>query len=473
MEQIRAMGVDPFGHRFDRTHYSTQIINGFDELEGKTVRAAGRITAKRVMGKASFLDINDFQGKIQVYIKIDNLSEDAYKFLDLISIGDFLGVEGKVFKTRRGEISIEVAAYEYLGKALKPLPEKYHGLQDKELRYRQRYLDLIANPDVREVFVKRSKIIDAIRLFLNERGYLEVETPMLHKIAGGASAKPFETHLNALDMNLFIRISLELYLKRLMIGGIEKVYEIGKVFRNEGMDRDHNPEFTLLEVYEAFGDLESMMELTEGMFVECARKVNNSLRCNYRGYDVDLTPPWPRKRYNDLMKEYADVDLEGASDVNILAARTRELGYLPDDEDASTYTRGMLIDLIFKNAVEPNLIQPVFVIDYPIELSPLAKKLPGSAALVSRFEPFMAGHEMGNAFTELNDPIDQRERFEEQLNLRRAGDEEAHPMDEEFIESQMHGMPPAGGLGIGVDRLVMLLTGQHSIRDVILFPMMK
>lgn len=473
MNKIREMGIDPFGSRFDRTHYSKQITDSFDELEGQAVRAAGRVTAKRDMGKASFLDLTDYEGKIQIYFKIDNVGEDSYKFLDLVSIGDFLGVEGKVFRTRRGEISIEVREYKFLGKALKPLPEKYHGLQDKELRYRQRYLDLIANPDVKDVFIKRTKILQQIRKYLDGRGFLEVETSNLHKIAGGAAARPFETHLNALDMHLYIRISLELHLKRLMIGGIEKVYELGKVFRNEGMDRDHNPEFTMLELYEAFGDLESMMEITEGIFVTCAEAINGTLMCSYRDYEIDLKTPWPRRRFNDLMKEYADVDLEAESDVSVLINKAKELGYIPDDEDTSMLTRGMVIDIIFKNAVEPNLIQPVFVIDYPIELSPLAKKLPGKDDWVSRFEPFIAGHEMGNAFTELNDPIDQRERFEAQLKLKSMGDEEAHPMDEDFINAQMHGMPPAGGLGIGVDRLIMLITGQHSIRDVIFFPMMR
>ena len=473
MEQIRAMGIDPFGSRYDRTHYSTQVTDNFAELEGQTVRVAGRITAKRDMGKASFLDIHDFKGKMQLYFKIDNIGEQAYKFLDLVSIGDFIGVEGKVFKTRHGEITINVAEYKYLGKALKPLPEKYHGLQDKELRYRYRYLDLIANPDVKEVFIKRAAIISRMRRCLDEGGYLEVETPMLHKIAGGAAAKPFTTYLNALDMSLFLRISLELYHKRLMIGGIERVYEIGKVFRNEGMDRDHNPEFTLLEAYQAFGDLQSMMELTENIFVSCAEAVNGTLKCNFREYEIDLIPPWPRVQLCELMAKHTGIDLEKSIELEFLIKKAKDLGYITDDEDTAHITRGQVIDLIFKNAVEPQLIQPVFVIDYPIEVSPLAKRIPGKPGFVYRFEPFIAGHEMGNAFTELNDPIDQRERFEAQVKMRCEGDEEAHPMDEEFVEAMEHGMPPAGGLGIGVDRLVMLLTGQHSIRDVIFFPLMR
>jgi len=315
--------------------------------------------------------------------------------------------------------------------------------------------------------------MQTIRKYLDDRGYLEVETSTLHKIAGGAAAKPFATHLNALDMQLFLRISLELHLKRLMIGGIEKVYELGKVFRNEGMDRDHNPEFTMLELYEAFGDLDTMAEITEGIFVTCAQAINGTLICNYRDNEIDLTPPWPRERFNDLMKKFADIDLEANSEAGFLIEKAKSLGYMQDDEDTSKVTNGMVIDLIFKNAVEPNLVQPIFVIDYPIELSPLAKKLPGKDSWVSRFEAFIAGNELANAFTELNDPIDQLERFEAQLKLKTMGDEEAHPMDEDFINAQLHGMPPAGGLGVGVDRMIMLLTGQHSIRDVVFFPMMR
>ena len=473
MELLREKGIDPFGSRYDRSHYTSKVKDNFTELEGKTVKVAGRISAKRDLGKVNFIDINDTGGKIQLYLKIDNIGRESFDLLNLIFLGDFLGAEGKVFRTKRGEISIQVEKYQILGKALKPLPEKYHGLKDKELRYRNRYLDMIANPDVKEVFLKRTSIIKHMRNYLDENGFVEVQTPSLHKIPGGAFARPFGTHLNAMDMDLFLRISLELHLKMLMIGGIERVYEIGQVFRNEGMDRDHNPEFTMLEVYEAFGDLESMKRLTEGVILHCAQEANGSLKCDFRDLEIDLSPPWREIDFNVGMKQRAGVDLESDITTDALVKRAKELAYLETEEETPKLTRGQVIDLIFKNAVEPHLIQPTFVVDYPIEISPLAKRHPDKVNFVQRFELFIAGHELANAFTELNDPIDQRERFEEQARLKIAGDEEAHPMDEEFLRAVEHGMPPAGGMGMGVDRLVMLLTGQHSIRDVIFFPMMR
>jgi lysyl-tRNA synthetase class 2 len=473
------MNVNPYPYEFDRTHTSTEIKENFLELEGKEVRVAGRIMANRLMGKAAFCDILDMNGRVQIFIKKDIVGETSFEVYKLLDIGDIIGVAGDVFQTRTGEISILVKELVVLCKALRPFPiakEKeedgkrvvYDSFSDKELRYRQRYVDLVVNPEVKDVFVKRSRIITAMREFLNEKGYLEVETPILQPIYGGASARPFVTDHNALKMNLYLRIANELYLKRLITGGFEGVYEFAKDFRNEGMDRFHNPEFTQMELYVAYRDYHWMMELTEQMISTIAQKVLGTMKITFQEHEIDLTPPWKRLPLFEGIKQYAGIDILNLSDKDLEEAAdslkiTVEEGW----------GRGKIIDEIFGEYVEENLIQPTFITDHPIELSPLAKKHRDKVGLVERFEPVIAGKEIGNAFSELNDPADQRERFEEQARLRAKGDEEAQVMDEDFLRALEYGMPPTAGLGIGIDRLTMLLTDQSSIRDVILFPLMR
>lgn len=469
MEALRAKGIDPFGHRFERTHHARDIVEGFERLEGSTVRVAGRLMAMRSHGKATFADLLDISGRIQLYAKLDQLGQDAYELFTSLDIGDIVGVEGKVFRTRRGEVTVEIGRFDLLSKSLRPLPEKWHGLADVDLRYRQRYLDLIVNPEVREVFLKRTAIVRAVRAFLDSRGYIEVETSAMHTIPGGATARPFITHHNALDIDLYLRIALELHLKRLIVGGLEKVYEIGRVFRNEGISTKHNPEFTMLELYEAYADYTDMMNLAEDLIHYVAIQVLGQAKVDYQGNTIDLTPPWPRKTMVEAVRERTGVDF-GAIDTDEDArAAARRLGVEID----SQATRGKALSEIYEELVEPTLISPVFVTDHPIEISPLAKKREDDPRYTYRFELIIGGREMANAFSELNDPIDQRERFEAQAALRAQGDDEAHRMDEDFLRALEHGMPPTGGMGIGIDRLVMLLTNQSSIRDVILFPTMR
>ncbi|AAM25511.1 lysine--tRNA ligase [Caldanaerobacter subterraneus] len=468
---LRSMGIEPYGiDRFERTNLSSDIKNDYENFEGKTVTLAGRIMTKRSHGKASFADIQDRDGRIQIYVRYDNVGGKNYEIFKLLDIGDIIGVTGEVFKTKTGEITINVKDFKLLCKSLQVLPEKWHGLKDPDLRYRQRYVDLIINPSVREVFLKRTKIIKAIREFLDNRGFLEVETPVLHTIAGGAAARPFITHHNALDIDMYLRIALELHLKRLIVGGFEKVYEIGRVFRNEGMDIRHNPEFTLLELYEAYTDYHGMMELTEQLFAYVAEKVNGSTKIIYQGTEIDLTPPWKRITMVDAIKEYVGIDFEKVATDEEARKIAKDLNLELKKPDMK---KGEVIALVFDELVEKHLIQPTFVMDYPVEVSPLAKRKRDNPAFTSRFEAFIYGREVANAFSELNDPIDQKERFLEQLRQREAGDEEAHMMDEDFINALEVGMPPTGGLGIGVDRLVMFMTDSYSIRDVILFPTMK
>lgn len=479
LERLRQMGFNPYPYAFRRTHRSKDILDHFDELEGKTVRIAGRMMSKREHGKASFAHLADAAGRIQIYVRLDEVGERQYELFKLLDIGDFVGVEGEVFRTRTGEITVKARHLELLSKNLRPLPivkervvdgrrEVYDPFSDVELRYRQRYVDLVVNPHVREVFIKRSRIISAMRRFLDDKGYIEVETPVLQPIYGGASARPFITHHNALDIDLYLRIADELYLKRLIVGGFEGVYEISKDFRNEGIDRFHNPEFTMMELYVAYEDYNFMMNLVEEMITFIAREVLGTLQIEFQGHQINLEAPWPRKRYFEAIEEVTGFNLKGKNEAEIRAA-AEQMGL----ETESWWDKGKLLDEIFKEKVEPTLIQPTFIIDYPIELSPLAKKHREDPELVERFEPFVAGHEIGNAFSELNDPLDQRERFEQQMKLRERGDEEAHVLDEDYIRALEYGMPPTAGLGIGVDRLVMLLTNQPSIRDVILFPQMR
>lgn len=460
--------IDPYGEKFERTHSAKEIIDNFDSLEEQETVIAGRLMSFRTHGKASFADLMDASGRIQLYLRVNSLGEENYKFATQLDIGDIVGVHGKIFRTRRGEISVEVYSIKLLSKSLRPLPDKWHGLKDVDLRYRQRYVDLIVNPDVREVFYKRSKIIQSLRDFLNARGYIEVETPMLHVIAGGANARPFVTHHNALDMDLYMRIAPELYLKRLLVGGFEKVYEIGKNFRNEGMSTKHNPEFTAIEVYEAYANAEDMMKLTEDIFAHIAKEVHGSTIITFQGQEIDLTPPWPRLPMLEAIRKYAGVDLEGLDDEQARKlAKERNL----DVPDNANY--GQIVEEFFDEYVEPRLIQPVFITDHPVEVSPLAKRKKDNPRLTDRFEPFIVTWEVANGFTELNDPIDQEERFRKQMEQREQGDDEAHMMDADYIRALEYGMPPAGGLGIGIDRMVMLFTDSISIRDVLLFPHMR
>lgn len=471
MDALRERGVDPFGHRFDITHHIDEIIANKDALieSGEEVKIAGRIMAKRGQGKAGFANIADISGNIQIYSRQDIVGEEMHWFFKKADIGDIVGITGVVFVTDRGELSIKVHKYDHLCKSMRPLPEKFHGLTDTELRYRQRYVDLIMNPDVKNTFILRSKIITAIRNYLDGQHYLEVETPVLHTIAGGATARPFITHHNALDIDLYMRIALELHLKRLIVGGMERVYEIGRVFRNEGIDTRHNPEFTLLEVYQAYGDYETMMDLTEDLFRTVAHQVLGTGVFMNGDVEVDLDSPWRRVTMTDAVKEATGLDYLGdmSDDEFRQAARDRGID-IPAD-----MPRGKVLEELFDDAVEATLVQPTFVTDYPVEISPLARRKADNPALTDRFELFIIGREHANAFSELNNPIDQRQRFEEQVEAKRKGDDEAHPMDTDYINALEYGLPPTGGLGIGIDRMVMLLTNAESIRDVLLFPTMK
>ena len=471
LKKLQETGRDPFKvEKFQRTAFSIEIKDNFEEFEGKEVKLAGRIMAKRTMGKASFLDILDRDGRIQAYVRKDAIGEEEYDILTTYDLGDIVGIRGIVFKTKKDEISIRAEEVQLLSKSLQVLPEKWHGLKDTELRYRQRYVDLIVNPEVKETFLKRNKIIKAIREFLDARGYLEVETPILTTIAGGATARPFITHHNTLDLDMQMRIANELYLKRLIVGGFDKVYEMGKMFRNEGISIKHNPEFTSIELYAAYEDYEDMMDITENLVAYCAEKALGTTAINYQGTEIDFKPPWKRVSMHDLVEE--------KTGINFYAIETdEEARRIAKDKlglDVEKHmTRGHLVSLVFEEFCEKDLIQPTFVLHHPVEVSPLAKRNPDNPLITNRFEAFANTWEIANAFSELNDPIDQRGRFEDQLKQREAGDEEAHPMDEDFINALEVGLPPTGGLGIGVDRLMMILTNSASIRDVILFPTMK
>ena len=473
-EKLRALqdsGRDPFAVTVSaRDHSTSEVRERFDELEGKSVTLAGRMTARRGMGKAGFMDLSDRGGKLQVYLRQDELGIDAYDGLSLWDIGDLIEVTGEVFRTHRGEISVRAKRVRLLAKSLQPLPEKWHGLRDTDLRYRQRYLDLIVNTEVRETFVRRSRIIRYIREYLDARDYIEVETPVLCTISGGGHARPFVTHHNTLDMDMYLRVATELHLKRLIIGGMERVYEIGHDFRNEGMDVKHNPEFTMLELYEAYTDYRGMMALTEDMLSGLTQETCGTTDIEYQGQLIHMAAPWRRLTMNDAVREAAGVDFDSFPlDHERARAEAKALG-LEFKADASW---GDLLNLAFEEKAESSLIQPTFLCDYPVEVSPLTKRKPGRPELTERFEFFIGGREFGNAYTELNDPIDQRERFMQQLKLREQGDEEAEPMDEDFLLAMEYGMPPTGGLGVGIDRVVMLLTNSASIRDVLLFPTMK
>lgn len=473
LEELRSLGVDPYPYRYQVDTHIKDILERFKEVqdipEGEHfVSIAGRIITKRDMGRGGFAHIQDSTGRIQIYARQDVLGKESYKIYKKLEIGDIIGVYGYVFRTRSGELTVLVREFQLLTKSLRPLPEKWHGLKDKETRYRQRYLDLIVNPEVRETFIKRSRIIQAIRDYLNDRGFLEVETPILQPIYGGASARPFITHHNALDMDLYLRISDELYLKRLIVGGFDRVYEIGKDFRNEGMDREHNPEFTQIEIYQAYADYHDMMDLVEKLISHVAKDVLGGTVITYQGNEINLSPPWRRISMIEAIKESSGVDVMATSEERLLEI-IEEHGQQIKGEP----NWGKVVAELFEIFVEPGLIQPTIVMDYPLDISPLAKRKRGNDRLVERFEVFIGGLEMGNAFSELNDPMDQRERFKEQMRQRALGDEEAQVMDEDFIRALEYGMPPTGGLGIGIDRLVMLLTDSESIRDVILFPHMR
>ena len=472
LKELQAEGKDPFEiTKYDRTEFSQDIKDNYDEFEGKDVSIAGRIMAKRIMGKASFCTIQDSKGRIQSYVSINDLGEESYKAFKTWDIGDIIGLKGFVFKTRTEEISIHAKEVVLLSKSLRPLPEKFHGLKDTDLRYRQRYTDLIVNPEVKQTFLNRSKIISTIRKILDEKGYLEVETPILNTISGGATARPFITHHNSLNIQMYLRIALELNLKRLIVGGFDRVYEMGRVFRNEGMDIRHNPEFTMLELYAAFQDYHDMMNITEEIFSRTAMEVLGTTKINYQGTEIDLKPGWKRISMIDSIKEVTGIDFNkiNSDEEAVKLAKERNI----EIPDKTKETRGDVISLFFDEYVEKTLIQPTFIYDYPVEISPLAKKSPKDKRLTERFEVFIDGREYGNAFSELNDSIDQYERFKKQVEAREAGDEEAGMMDEDYIQALEIGLPPTGGLGIGIDRLVMLLTNEASIRDVLLFPTMK
>jgi len=470
LEELQNKGKDPFQiTQFEVTHKSKEILEMFDELEGKEVKIAGRIMTKRLMGKASFCHIQDRDGQVQSYVRKDAIGEEAYEEFKHYDLGDIVGITGDVFKTQKGEISVKAKEVLLLSKSLQILPEKFHGLKDTDTRYRQRYLDLIVNPDVKEAFTKRSQIIKEIRRFLDAKEYLEVETPVLTAIPGGAAAKPFNTHHNALDMPMHLRISLELPLKRLIVGGFERVYEIGRVFRNEGLSVRHNPEFTLLELYEAYTDYYGMMDLTESLIRTVAQNVLNTTTITYDGDEIDLGNPFERLTMVDAVKKYANIDFDTITTDEEAHALAKE--HHVDVE--KHFKKGEILNAFFEEFAEENLVQPTFIMDHPVEISPLAKRKPENPDYTERFELFITKREFANAFSELNDPIDQRTRFEYQEVLRQAGDEEANQIDEDFLLALEYGMPPTGGLGIGIDRLVMLLTNSYSIRDVLLFPTMK
>ena len=470
LAELQAAGKDPFQiMKYDVTHHSRDIKDNFDELEGKSVSIAGRMMSKRVMGKASFCNIQDLKGNIQAYVARDNVGEEEYKLFKKMDIGDIVGIKGDVFKTMKGEISVHVTEITLLSKSLQILPEKYHGLTNTDTRYRQRYIDLIMNEEVKDTFIKRSKMISAIRRYLDSQGFMEVETPMLVSNAGGAAARPFETHFNALDEDLKLRISLELYLKRLIVGGLERVYEIGRVFRNEGLDTRHNPEFTLMEIYQAYTDYNGMMDLTENLYRYVAQEVLGTTKIIYNGIEMDLGKPFERITMIDAVKKYAGVDFNEIKTLEDARKIADEKGV----EYEERHKKGDILNLFFENFVEEHLIQPTFLMDHPVEISPLTKRKPSDPNYVERFEFFMNGWEMANAYSELNDPIDQRERFKAQEELLAQGDEEANHTDEDFLNALEIGMPPTGGIGFGIDRMCMLLTDSAAIRDVLLFPTMK
>ncbi|WP_343274230.1 lysine--tRNA ligase [Ligaoa zhengdingensis] len=471
LAKLCEQGKDPFLiTTYERDAFAQQIREHFDEMENQNVCIAGRMMSRRDMGKASFLDIQDHTGRMQVYLKIDQVGEESYREMkESWDIGDIVGVKGYVFRTRRGEISVHATGIVLLSKSLLPLPEKFHGLKDTDTRYRQRYLDLIVNPEVKDVFVKRSRIITEIRNFLDGENFLEVETPVLHTIAGGASARPFITHHNAQDMDMYLRIALELYLKRLIVGGFDRVYEIGRVFRNEGMDTRHNPEFTLLELYQAYTDINGMMDITENLIRTVAKKVLGTAQITYGDVEIDLDKPFERISMVEAVRKYAGVDFDQIHTVEEARAAAKEHHIQYEER----HLKGDILNLFFDEFCEEHLIQPTFLMGHPVEISPLAKKDPANPGYAQRFELFIVGREHANAFSELNDPIDQRERFEAQAAAKAAGDDEACDVDEDFLTAMEYGMPPTGGLGIGIDRLVMLLTNTASIRDVLLFPTMK
>ncbi|MEH7258731.1 lysine--tRNA ligase [Bacillus toyonensis] len=476
LHNLREQGIDPFGKRFERTNSTTDLVSLYgefskEELEEKeiTVSIAGRIMTKRGKGKAGFAHIQDLHGQVQIYVRKDTVGDEEYELFTTADLGDLVGIEGKVFKTNVGELSVKAIGFTLLTKSLRPLPDKYHGLKDVEQRYRQRYLDLITSMESRETFVTRSKIIREMRRYLDDNGYLEVETPMMHAIAGGASARPFTTHHNALDMELYMRIAIELHLKRLIVGGLEKVYEIGRVFRNEGVSTRHNPEFTMIELYEAYADYNDIMKLTENMVAHIAKKVLGTTTIQYGDYEINLEPEWTRLHMVDAIKQHSGADFWNPMSVE----EARELAKEHNVEIKDTMEVGHIINEFFEQKVEDKLIQPTFIYGHPVEISPLAKKNDEDPRFTDRFELFIVAREHANAFTELNDPIDQKERFEAQLKEREQGNDEAHMMDDDYIEALEYGMPPTGGLGIGIDRLVMLLTNAPSIRDVLLFPAMR
>jgi len=473
LARLRERGIDPYPARARVSHTATEAIHAFEnaaEGEEVSVQVAGRLVSARNMGKSTFGHIADGSGSIQLYLRTDVVGEASYEaFGRDIDIGDFVGAEGSLFRTRTGEVTVKVASWELLAKALLPLPEKWHGLRDVEARYRQRYLDLIANERTRQIFVTRTRIVSAIRRFLDARGFLEVETPVLQPIYGGAAARPFTTHHNALDRTLYLRIADELYLKRLIIGGFDRVYEIGHNFRNEGISTTHNPEFTVIEIYQAYADYQDIMRLVEELYYTVAQEVMGGAIVTYQGHEINLTPPWRRVTMRDAILEGSGLDIAALSDYDALWRAAQERGLALTKQPSW----GKLVEKLFEECVEPTLIQPTFITDYPVDISPLAKKKPGSDGLVERFEFFIGTLESGNAFSELNDPLDQRERFAAQGRAAEAGDEEAHPMDEDFLTAMEHGMPPTGGLGIGIDRMVMLFTDQSSIREVILFPQLR
>lgn len=468
LKWLQEKGIPGFGEKFPRTHWAQQVQDDFNELEGKEVSLSGRLLSKREHGKAMFGDISDQSGSVQLYLRVNSIGEEKFEIFQSLDIGDLIGITGEVFKTRRGEVTINVSCFEIQAKSLRPLPEKWHGLKDVELRYRQRYLDLIVNPEVREIFMRRSRIIASIRRFLDSREFLEVETPILQPIPGGGNARPFVTHHKTLGRDLYLRIALELYLKKLIVGGFDRVYEIGRNFRNEGFSYKHSPEFTMLELYQVNTDYQDMMELTENMISSVSQEVLGSQKIDYQGEEIDLTPPWKRMTMIEVVKEFTGVDFE-----NIDLETAREKAEEKGVRIKTGFSLGEILNEFFEQKVEDNLIQPTFIMDYPVEVSPLAKKIPDNPDFTYRFEGFIGGMEMANAFTELNDPIDQRERFEKQVAQREAGDEEAHMMDEDFIRALEYGMPPTGGLGIGIDRIIMVLTNTRNIREVILFPPMR
>ncbi len=469
LQKIYDLGVYPFGDKYEVDHKAEDIIEQYGELEGEEVRIAGRIMAIRDHGKTAFLNIRDISGDIQIYLRRDEVSETEFELFKLLDIGDIVGVRGEVFKTHKGEISVRVAELTMLSKALRPLPDKWHGLKDTEMRYRQRYVDLIMSPEVRDTFIKRSQIVAAVREWLTQQGFMEVETPMMQTLYGGAAARPFITHHNAQNLDVYMRISPELYLKRLVVGGFEKVFEINRNFRNEGIDNRHNPEFTMLETYQAYGNFEDVIWQTEQIVSYCAEKVLGTMKIVYQGEEIDLTPPWKRMTMPEAIKQFSGEDFEAVETIEEARAIADRLGVEYEDHDGI----GKIMNACFEEVAEEKLIQPTFIFGHPLEVSPLAKQNRKNPLITDRFEAFIFGRELANGFSELNDPIDQRSRFEQQMRERELGDDEAHQMDEDYIRALEYGLPPTGGLGIGIDRMIMFLTDKANIRDVILFPLMK